>query len=96
MGLPKTYTFNGKKYRIDVEPYHSACEQPKRPKRYIPEICFPDGIDNTLATLYKLIHEALHAENWEMSEEKVTRVSREVARFLWRFGYRRKKNAIAT
>jgi hypothetical protein len=36
------------------------------------------------------IHEALHAENPHWSEETVDIASKNVGRFLWRLGYRRK------
>lgn len=37
------------------------------------------------------IHEALHACNWHASEELVEMTARDIARFLWRLGFRRRK-----
>lgn len=41
--------------------------------------------------LETIIHETLHACNWHASEELVETTARDIARFLWRLGYRRKK-----
>lgn len=38
--------------------------------------------------LETLIHESLHACNWKASEENVTQTAHDIARFLWRLGYR--------
>lgn len=35
-----------------------------------------------------LIHEMLHATNWELAEHHVDQVSMDIARALWRLGYR--------
>lgn len=39
--------------------------------------------------LETVIHEALHASDWHRSEEWVEEVARDLARILWRLGYRR-------
>lgn len=36
------------------------------------------------------IHEALHACSWKTEEEKVDITAKDIARFLWRLGYRLK------
>lgn len=41
------------------------------------------------ARLETVIHEALHAQTWQRSEEDVTRAARELAILLWRCGYRK-------
>lgn len=40
------------------------------------------------ARLETVIHEALHAQTWTRSEEDVRRSARELAKLLWRLGYR--------
>lgn len=38
--------------------------------------------------LYVLIHETLHACQWDLSEEAVVEVAASMARLLWNLGYR--------
>lgn len=38
--------------------------------------------------LETIIHECLHACNWCVGEEKIEITARDIARFLWRLGYR--------
>lgn len=35
------------------------------------------------------IHEGLHASMWDVGEDAVTETARDIARFLWRLGWRR-------
>lgn len=44
---------------------------------------------NTCAGLETLIHEALHGCNWHAKEELVENTAKDVARLLWRLGYRK-------
>ena len=46
---------------------------------------------NKKVGLETAIHEALHAGAWSKSEKVVERTARDMARFLWRLGYRREK-----
>ena len=84
----KTHTFNGRKYRIYLDPdLDGWCDQYK---------CNELGIHllkdlKTRAGLITAIHETLHAVNWRASEEKVDQDSKEIGAFLWRLGYRRKE-----
>ena len=57
----------------------------------------PDGsakeivVDSKLVgreRLDTLIHEMLHAANWHLDEEFVTRCASDMAKVLWRLGYR--------
>ena len=82
MGAVKTHTFNGTTYDIHV----GKCDG------------FTDVNDNyglvigrelnTRAGLETAIHEALHACNWHTREELVEVSAKDIARFLWRLGYR--------
>ena len=87
----RTHTFNGKRFKMDFEAIDGRCDQPKKEKRLFPRIVLPNGLDDKRAktVLITLIHEALHAEDWQMTEPKVERISSEIGSFLWRLGYRR-------
>ena len=39
--------------------------------------------------LETVVHEMLHAEHWQIDEEYVERTAADIARLLWRLGYRR-------
>ena len=83
MSEVKTHTFNGKKYHI--------------------MLCDLDGNTDTDYKLWLIverdlkkkiglettIHEALHACCWRSTEQKVENTARDIARFLWRLGYRK-------
>lgn len=81
-----THTFNGIKYDIDVNTatIEGYCDSPRGGK---PGIHTTEN--GTCQGLETLIHEALHAENWVKTEQVVTRTAKEIARFLWRLGFRR-------
>ena len=85
----KTHTFNGRKYKIEVDPdgANGVCDQYSPKDRYLQ--IFTD-LDRRKG-LITAIHEALHAESWTKSEKIVDRVSREIGMFLWNLGYRRTK-----
>jgi len=40
-------------------------------------------------TLEVLIHEALHAANWDLDEAAVQETAEDIAKILWKLGYRR-------
>ena len=82
----KTAKFNGVRYEIDLEPIHGICDHPEN--KGLPCIRITNGFRPTQGTLELLIHEALHACNWHASEDKVEMTARDIARFLWRLGYR--------
>ena len=82
----RQHTFNGKRYYIDIyNPHYASCDPPDSKD---PEITIADGLQYNEKTLELLIHESLHACNWDKSEEKVTRTAKDISRFLWRIGYR--------
>ena len=43
------------------------------------------------AQLDTVIHELLHAAHWDLAEESVEETARDLARVLWRLGYRLEK-----
>lgn len=81
----KTHTFNGIKYDIDIcGPIDGCCDKPhdERPSLRV-------TVDlNTSRGLITLIHEAMHASNFDRHEDTVERTSRDIGRLLWRLGYR--------
>jgi len=93
----KTHKFNNVKYKIDLDEIIGSCERPRRyRKREQPTICLPLGLPvmnkkGAKTGLIAIIHEALHAENWDMSEVVVERTALEIGNLLWRLNFRRLK-----
>lgn len=92
----KTHRFNGVKYFIGVdEPYVGWCDKPKIPdKKEYPAIRMPNGLAfgstrKAKEDLIILLHECLHAENWEKTEKLIDMVAIDIGTLLWRLGYRR-------
>lgn len=83
----RTHTFAGVSYDVDVEgPFDGICEFQRSTKR--PALRVAVDID-TQKGLETLLHECLHAEVWAKTEEVVDRASHDIARLLWRLGFRR-------
>lgn len=82
MGI-QTHTFNGKTYTITVEKLDGMCDTYNKER----ELVILADL-NTRAGLETAIHESLHCCNWPASEESVTQTAYDIARFLWRLGYR--------
>lgn len=80
-------SIHGKMYTIDLEPFHALCDDPKR---NAPRIHLANGLHNTQKSLSYLIHEVLHACQWSATEEKVDQTARDIAKILWKTGWRRK------
>ena len=98
MSNVRTHRFNGVKFFIGVDdPYIGWCDKPKSPDRNeYPAIRLPNGLSfgNTRKAkedLATLIHECLHAENWNKSEDVIERTAEDIGKLLWRLGYRRAK-----
>jgi len=88
MAKVKTATFNGRRYKIDIDvPADGQVDAYKMgdTQRFI--YIQVDEI-NSCRGLTTLIHEFLHAENWAETEDVVDRVSTEIGRTLWRMGWR--------
>lgn len=81
----KTHTFNGKKYHIIIGNLDGNCDTDNRHWLIIERNL------NKKVGLETAIHEALHACSWKSNEEQVDVTARDIARFLWRLGYRRLK-----
>ena len=73
---------NGKKYEVIIQELDGLVS--RKGGRVISVNRDP----NTRIGLETIIHECLHVESWSKSEKAVERTAREVARLLWRLGYR--------
>jgi len=88
----KQIVLRGKRYRINLastlgpesDPVYGRCSSPNDPGRII-------QYDVSLTGQRRLdvfIHEMLHACFWDISEEGIQFASIDIAKSLWRFGYR--------
>ena len=85
----RTAKFNGITYKIDIsDPIDGLTDSPKPGGRPTLSVFTDLG---TRKGLRIACHEALHACSFSTSEEKVDSTARDLARFLWRLGYRWKK-----
>ena len=84
MGAVKTATFNGRAYKIILEELDGNTDTDD----YHWLIVCRDL--NTRVGLETAVHEALHACCWRSQEQTVERTAKDISRFLWRLGYRRK------
>lgn len=81
----KTHTFNSRKYRVILGPLDGNCDTDDHYWIIV-------GRDlSKRVGLETAIHEALHACRWTAQEKTVTITAKDIARFLWRLGYRREK-----
>lgn len=84
MAEVKTHTFNGRKHNIIVQELDGFCDTFKLERTMLIS-CDLD----TRVGLETAIHESLHACNWRATESSVTNTAYDIARFLWRLGYRK-------
>ena len=80
----RTHTFNGRKYKIDIDELEGWCDQFANNDRFIHIL----GDPNTRNGLITIIHECLHAEDWTKGEAPIERTSKEIGTLLWRLGFR--------
>ena len=83
----RTHSFCGIKYKID---FVGGIDGITDTRESFPSIVIAckSGTQNELITI---IHEAMHAGNWDKHEETIDRSSKEIGRLLWRLGYRKSK-----
>lgn len=86
----KSHVFRGKRYRVlhlppsKIKDALGKCSPPYKTGKTL-------KFDNTLKDLLQLeiyIHEALHAEYWDLDEEAIADAAYDLAKFLWKLGYR--------
>lgn len=92
MSEVKTASFRGKTYQIQfTDKIYGYCENEEVQKKDEGWRAITISLDQTeKQTLDTIIHEAQHASFPGMSEEDVTQSSQDIARLLWRLGYRKK------
>ncbi len=93
----RSATFRGKRYKIvwsipkrhqiHNEPTLGVCEAPNQKDK---AICIQKGTSE-IENLSTIIHESLHASYWDHDEDSTQEVADDLARFLWRCGYRPKE-----
>src|SRR5260370_33185951 len=78
-----------KRYRVSFERLspnlQGECDDPTSTDK---RIRIKRGLSDR-ETLETVIHEALHAADWQKDESWIEEVANDIARFLWRLGYRR-------
>lgn len=82
----RTHSFNGNRYNIVFDKFDGATDIDTSPRDMLIA-----AHPNTRNELITIIHEAMHAGNWDKHEETIDRSSKEIGSLLWRLGYRRKK-----
>ncbi len=83
MSLPKTQTFNRKKYHIIVDNLDGNCDTDSKLWLIIErDLKKKVGLETA-------IHEALHACLWSKKEKEVEQTAKDITRFLWNLGYRK-------
>lgn len=83
-------TFNGRRYSFRTPTnfsHRGSCSNPTDKEK---TICIHAPLRGE-ERLEVLIHEMLHASCWDLAEESVERAAVEIARALWRLGYRGEK-----
>jgi len=83
----KTHRFNGVKYHIILRDLHGFTDYGPTKDEYSLVVSTKP---RSRTELVILIHEAMHAGNWDKHEETIDRSSKEIGNLLWRLGYRRK------
>lgn len=78
-----THTFNGRLYHIMIDEYDGWADVDDDYSIVI------NGKLDSQRDLIALIHESMHAGNWDKHEETIDRSSKEIGRLIWRLGFRR-------
>ncbi len=89
MNKIKTHFFNGVRYNICFGELDGATDVNCTPRDMV--ICTKPNTRNELITI---IHEGMHAGNWDKHEETIARSAEDIGRLLWRLGYRRKTKGV--
>lgn len=82
----RTHKFNGVRYEILIDEFNGWTDTDDTAQTLV-----VNRKPNSKKGLITIIHESLHAGNWEMDEETVDRNAKEIGSLLWRLGYRIKK-----
>tara|TARA_Y100000310_G_scaffold96981_1_gene94658 strand:+ start:458 stop:718 length:261 start_codon:yes stop_codon:yes gene_type:complete len=79
-----THNFNGKRYNIIFNKFDGATDIDSSPRDML--IAAEPNTQNELITI---IHESMHASEWNKQEKIINRTSKDIGRLLWRLGYRK-------
>jgi hypothetical protein len=85
----KSHTFNGTKYTIWTDAKIDGFAD--LPKERDNMTLYVDPMIPGMGHLDTAVHEAIHACFHDATETLVGHAGRDIARFLWRLGYRRSK-----
>jgi len=80
----KSHTFCGKTYQITIGDFDGLTDTFSKER----EMIIMADLE-TRTGLETAIHEALHACDWNKTEILVGQTGKDIARFLWRLGYRK-------
>lgn len=83
------HQFNGVKYNIEVDGSLQGWCSPPPGKKPEPIIIVRPNIKTKIGFV-TLLHECIHAGNYNIHESKVERMATEIGLLLWRLGYRKK------
>lgn len=86
--MVKTHKFGTQVYNIIIEKLDGYCDVPSESDNL--NLTIPHDPSNTKKFLETVVHESLHASFPHMAEERVDRAGKDIARLLWRLGYRLK------
>lgn len=84
----RSHVFRGRRYTITSRLGKDAvggCDGP--PSVSGKELSLKRGLKG-IELLTTAIHEGLHATNWDLDETTVDETSTDIAKFLWRLGFR--------
>ena len=84
----KRITIKGRRFELRCVRMKTCYGQCDHPNSVRPEIRINSRLKGGVKLMDTLIHESLHASNWDLSEEFVTQFAEDMSRILWRLGYR--------
>ena len=86
-------TIRGKRWNLQFRKLRDGslgkCDSPEATNKKIVVNPNQSGVD----VLGTLIHEMMHAAHWDLDEEAIDTTSVDIARVLWKLGYRVRENA---
>lgn len=85
MRPPRSATIRGKRHEVITERCDGLYVKPRAKEG----VLYLGGAVGPFNTLETAVHEALHAAFPKLPERIVTVVAKDIARLLWRLGYRR-------
>ena len=84
----KTYDYCRRlNVEVDGEKVDGYCDPPNCPNKAVVVDSQLEGFDELETNLHELNHGCF----WDVKEEVINEVSKDIARVLWRLGYRKRK-----